>query len=159
TFDKANADAPARHNTQYFEMFGVQGLYHDGWMLSAVPQRAPWETVGAVTQDPAHAFKFQLYDVRNDWTQNHDVSAEHPDKVKELHDRMFAEFKKYEVFPLDASAATRLVTPRPSLTAGRQVFTYSGEPMVGIPDSTAPRLLNTSYTITADIDIPKGGAE
>ncbi len=159
TFDKANADTPTHHDTQYFEMLGVQGLYHDGWMLSAVPQRAPWETVGAVTQDPAHAFKFELYDVTHDWTQNTDVSAANPDKVVELKKLMFDEFRKYQVFPLDASAATRLVTPRPSLVAGRRVFTYSGEPIVGIPDSTAPSLIATSYTITADIEIPDAGAE
>ncbi len=159
TFDAAGASAPARHKTQYFEMMGVQGLYHDGWMLSAVPQRAPWETVGAVTQDPAHAFKFELYDVSKDWTQYTDVAAANPQKVEELKKLMFAEFKKYEVFPLDASAATRMLAPRPSLTAGRRVFTYSGDPVVGIPDSTAPNLMSTSYTITAEIDVPKGGAE
>ena len=63
------------------------------------------------------------------------------------------------MFPLDASVATRLVAPRPNLTAGRTVFTYSGEPVTGIPDSAAPNLLNTSYTITADIEVPDGGAE
>ena len=159
TFDKAKADAPSRHNTQYFEMFGVQGLYDDGWMLSAVPTRAPWETVGQVTLDPAHGYKFELYDIRRDWTQNNDVSAANPDKVTELKKLMFEEFKKYQVFPLDASAVTRSVTPRPSLVAGRRVFTYSGEPVVGIPDSTAPNLISTSYTITADINVPDGGAE
>jgi len=159
TFDKAHADTPTRHNTQYFEMFGVQGLYHDGWMLSAVPTRAPWETVGQVTQDPAHSYKFQLYDIAHDWTQNNDVSAANPDKVAELKKLMFEEFKKYEVFPLDATAATRLVTPRPSLVAGRRVFNYSGEPVVGIPDSTAPNLISTSYTITANINVPDSGAE
>jgi len=159
TFDKANAGVPSRHNTQYFEMLGVQGLYHDSWMLSAVPTRAPWETVGQVTQDPAHSFKFELYDIRHDWTQYNDVSAANPDKVNELKKLMFEEFKKYQVFPLDASAATRIVTPRPSLVAGRRVFTYSGEPVVGIPDSTAPNLISTSYTITADITVPDGGAE
>lgn len=159
TFDKSNANAPTRHNTQYFEMMGVQGLYHDGWMLSAVPTRAPWQTVGQVTQDPAHSYKFELYDIHNDWTQNNDVSAANADKVKELKDLMFAEFKKYEVFPLDATAATRLATPRPSITAGRRVFNYSGEPVIGIPDSTAPSLLNTSYTITADITVPDSAAE
>jgi len=159
TFDKSNANAPTRHDTQYFEMMGVQGLYHDGWMLSSVPTRAPWNTVGQVTQDPAHTYKFELYDIRNDWTQNNDVSATNPDKVKELKELMFAEFKKYEVFPLDATAATRLVTPRPSIVAGRRIFNYSGEPVVGIPDSTAPSLLNTSYTITAEITVPNGGAE
>ena len=159
TFPKENADASSRHHTQYFEMMGVQGLYHDGWMLSAVPIRPPWQLLGAAIENPATAYKFELYDVTHDWSQNNDVSAQYPDKVKELHDLMFAQFKKYQVFPLDASVGARLVTPRPSQSAGRTVFTYSGEPVTGIPNGTAPSLLNTSYTITADIDVPEGGAE
>ncbi len=159
TFDKANADAPSRHRTQYFEMFGVQALYQDGWMLSAVPTRAPWDLLGKAILDPASAFKFELYDVRHDWTQNNDVAAANPAKVAEMTKLMFGEFAKYQVLPLDASVATRVVSPRPNLVAGRNVFTYSGTPVTGIPDSAAPRLLNTSYTITANVDVPQGGAE
>jgi arylsulfatase len=159
TFDRENADAPSTHKTQYFEMFGVQGLYNDGWMLSAVPQRAPWNVLGAVTQDPASAFKFELYDLRKDWTQYTDVAAQNPTKVKEMTDLMFGEFAKYQVLPLDASVATRLVAPRPGLGAARTVFTYSGKPVTGIVDNAAPNLLNTSYTITAEIDVPQDGGE
>ncbi|MGA2636735.1 sulfatase-like hydrolase/transferase [Methylocella sp.] len=159
SFDKANADAPSPHHIQYFEMLGVQGLYNDGWMLSGVPQRAPWQLLGKAIEDPATAFKFELYDVRKDWTQYTDVAAQHPDKVKEMTDLMFGEFAKYQVLPLDASAATRLIVPRPSLIAGRKVFTYSGASVTGIPSSTAPNLLNTSYTITADIDAPQDGGD
>jgi arylsulfatase len=72
---------------------------------------------------------------------------------------MFGEFAKYQVLPLDASVATRLVTPRPTMSAGRSVFTYSGETVTGIPWDAAPNVLNTSYTITADITVPQGGAE
>lgn len=130
-------------------------------MLSAVPKRAPWDVLGKTILDPATAFKFELYDVRKDkdWTQYTDVAAQNPDKVREMTDQMFGEFAKYQVLPLDASVATRLVVPRPSLIAGRKVFTYSGEPISGIPYSTAPNLLNTSYTITADIEAPEGGAD
>ncbi len=140
TFDNANADAPSTHRVQYFEMFGVQGLYQDGWMLSGVPKRPPWDVFGAVIQDPASAYKFELYDVRKekDWTQFTDVAAQNPTKVKEMTDLMFGEFAKYQVLPLDASVATRFVVPRPSLTAGRKLFAYSGEPITGIPYSTAP---------------------
>ncbi len=140
-------------------MMGNQGLYNDGWMLSAIPVRAPWELLGSAIMDPASAFKFEIYDVRHDWTQYTDVAARNPDKVREMHDLMFAEFKKYQVFPLDATVATRMVTPRPSMSAGRKVFNYSGVPVAGIPRGTAPSLLNTSYTITAEIDVPQGGAE
>jgi arylsulfatase A-like enzyme len=159
TFDKANADAPTRHKTQYFEMLGVQGLYDDGWMLSAVPVRPPWQLLGKAIEDPASAYKFELYDVSHDWTQYTDIAAQNPQKVREMTDLMFAEFAKYQVLPLDAAAATRMVTPRPSLTGGRKVFTYSGAPVSGLPSAAAPNVLNTSYTISADIDVPEGGAE
>ena len=114
----------------------MQGLYNDGWMLSAVPVRPPWELLGKAILDPASAYKFELYDVRHDWTQYTDVAAANPAKVREMTDLMFAEFAKYQVLPLDASVATRMVTPRPSMSAGRKVFTYSGEPITGIPRGT-----------------------
>ncbi len=159
SFDKAKGDAPSPHKTQYFEMLGVQGLYNDGWMLSAVPIRPPWQLLGKAVLDPASAFKFELYDVRHDWTQNDDVAPANPAKVREMTDLMFAEFAKHQVLPLDASVATRMVTPRPSMSGGRRSFVYSGEPVTGIPRGTAPSLLNTSYNIKAEIDVPEGGAE
>ncbi len=159
TFDKANANAPSTHQIQYFEMMGVQGLYNDGWMLSAVPVRPPWQLLGTAILDPASAYKFELYDVRHDWTQYSDVAAANPAKMREMTDLMFAEFAKYQVLPLDASVATRMVTPRPSMSAGRKVFTYSGVPITGQPRGTGPSVLNTSYTITAEINVPQGGAE
>jgi arylsulfatase len=131
TFD--NATAPSTHTTQYFEMYSVQGLYHDGWMLSALPIRLPWQKSGQAINDPASAYKFDLYDLRKDWTQYTDVAALHPQKVEEMTDLMFAEFAKYQVLPLDASKIRRIVVPRPSLIAGRNLFTYSGEPLTGIP--------------------------
>ncbi len=159
TFDKASADAPSRHLTQYFEMMGVQGLYNDGWMLSAVPVRAPWQLLGTAIQDPATAYKFELYDVKHDWTQYTDVAAANPTKLQQMKDLMFAEFGKYQVLPLDASAATRMVIPRPSMSGGRKVFTFSGDRVTGLPRGTGPDLLNTSYTITAEIDVPQGGGD
>ena len=159
TFDPESADAPSTHKTQYFEMMGVQGLYDDGWMLSAVPKRPPWDVFGAVIQDPATAFKFELYDLRKDWTQFSDVAALYPTKVEEMKELMFGEFAKYQALPLDASVATRLAAPRPGLAFGRREFVYSGHPVTGIVNNAAPNLLNTSYTITAEIDVPDNGAE
>ena len=69
-----------------------------------------------------------------------------------------AEAKKYQVFPLDASVAARIVAPRPNITAGRTEFVYT-RPMTGLPQGDSPFLLNASYTITADIEVPQGGAE
>jgi arylsulfatase len=87
------------------------------------------------------------------------VAAKNPQKMREMRDLMFGEFAKYQVLPLDASVATRLAAPRPSLVAGRNVFTYSGDTITGIPAAAAPNLLGTSFTITANVDVPQAGAE
>jgi hypothetical protein len=158
TFEKVDANAPSKHRTQYFEMFGDRALYHDGWIASTTPLRPPWVIAGPAVQDPATAYKWELYDLSKDWTQDDDVAAANPQKLRELQDLFWVEAKKYQVLPLDASAATRLVAPRPNITAGRSVFTYSGE-MTGIPLGDAPSVLDTSYTITAYVEIPQGGAE
>src|SRR6185436_2050992 len=83
---------------------------------------------------------------------------QYPDKVKELKELFLSEAKKYEVLPMDASVATRLVSPRPNITAGRNEFVYT-RPMTGLPQGDSPLLLNCSYSITADVDVPAGGAE
>jgi arylsulfatase len=158
TFDAKNAKAASRHKTQYFEMMGQWALYDDSWMLSTKVNRAPWEAYGAANPDPLNNQVFQLYDLRKDFSQAEDIAAKNPQKVKELRQKFIAEAKKYQVFPMDASVATRLVQPRPNITAGRTEFVYT-QPMVGLPQGASPLLLNTSYTISADIDVPQGGAE
>ena len=158
TFDPANADAPSTHRTQYFEMMSDRALYHDGWIASTRPIRPPWEIVGAAIEDPANAYTWDLYDLTKDWTQFDDVAAAHPDKLRELQQLFWVEAAKYQVLPLDASVATRLIAPRPNLTAGRTEFTYSGQ-LTGVPHGDAPSVLDTSYTITAEVEIPQGGGE
>ncbi len=81
-----------------------------------------------------------------------------PEKLKQMQDIFYAEAKKHDVLPLDNSTLARWNTPRPNLTAGRTVFTYSGG-LTGVPNSGAPSILNKSYTITAEVEIPEGGAE
>lgn len=158
TFDKENANAPSTHKTQYFEMMGDRAIYHDGWVAATTPIRPPWDVTGPTTQDPANAYKWKLYNVAKDWTEFTDLSASNPGKLKELQELLWNELAKYQVLPLDASVASRLITPRPSLSAGRTEFVYI-YPVTGIPLGDAPSLLNTSYTITAEVEIPKEGAE
>jgi arylsulfatase A-like enzyme len=158
TFDQKNAKAPSRHRTQYFEMMGQWALYHDGWLLSTKVNRAPWEAFGAANPDPLNNQVLELYDLNKDFSQSQNLAAKHPDKVKEMKKMFIAEAKKYEVFPMDASVAARIVAPRPNITAGRTEFVYT-KPMVGLPQGDSPMLLDASYTITADIEVPQGGAE
>ena len=156
TFDKKNANAPSTHRTQYFEMFGDRALYHDGWIASTKVMRPPWVTM-APARDPM-SFPWELYDLRKDWTQSENVAAQYPAKLKEMQDMFWREAQKYQVLPLDATVATRLVTPRPSITAGRDVFSWTA-PLTGTPNGDAPSILNASYTFKAEVEIPQGGAE
>lgn len=157
TFDKERADEPSHHRTQYFEMFGEYALYHEGWMAVTKVTRPPWDVLGPVNQDPANS-EWELYDLSNDWTQARDVAAAHPDKLKELQDLFWQEAAKYQVLPLDATVAARIVTPRPSITAGRTDFVWNG-PLTGTPNGDAPNVLNTSYTFNAAVEVPNGGGE
>jgi arylsulfatase len=158
TFDAKNAKVPSRHRTQYFEMMGQWALYHDGWLLSTKVNRAPWMAFGAANPDPLNNQVFQLYDLNKDFTQAEDIAAKHPQKVEEMRKAFVTEAGKYQVFPMDASVAGRIVAPRPNITAGRSEFVYM-RPMTGLPQGDSPSLLNSSYTITADIEVPQGGAE
>src|SRR5262249_51782017 len=135
----------------------VQRVHQGGWIASTKVLGPPWDGLGKVSQAPA-SFPYELYDVTNDWTQSDNVADKYPAKVKELDKLFWAEAAKYQVLPLDATVATRLITPRPSLAAGRTEFTWSGE-ITGTPNGDAPSLLNASYNFKAEVDIPQGGAE
>jgi arylsulfatase len=159
TFDKANANAPSTRTTQYFEMFANRAIYHDGWIAATTPPAAPWLLGTAkLPQDVINGYKWELYNLTEDYSEANDLAAKMPDKLREMQELFLVEATKYNVFPLDNSVLPRLLAPRPSATAGRNAFTYSGE-MSGLPDSDAPSILNKSYTITADVEIPQGGAE
>ena len=158
SFDKANEKAPSTRKTQYFEMFGDHAIYHEGWLASTKVTRPPWEAFGAANPDPINNVTWELYDLTKDFTQSNDIAAQHPEKLKELKELFLAEANKYQVLPMDASVAARIVAPRPNITAGRTEFDYT-MPQVGIPQGDSPFLLDSSFTVTADIDVPKDGAE
>jgi arylsulfatase A-like enzyme len=156
TFDKANANAPSTRRTQYFEMLANRGIYQDGWYACTTPPVAPWMLNAPI---PAVGlYKWELYNIAEDYSQYNDLAAKNPDKLKELQALFLAEAAKYNVLPLDNSQLQRSVTPRPSATAGQTVFAYSGE-MPGLPAGNAPNILNRSFTITAEVEVPQGGGE
>lgn len=157
TFDKANATAPSKRETQYFEMFGNRAIYHDGWVAATTPPAAPW-LLGAAKIPPVSDYHWELYNIAEDYSENHDLSAQNPDKLKELQALFLTEAAKYNVLPLDNSILPRLLTPRPSATAGKTVFTYTGV-NANIPVGNAPNIMDRDYTIAAAVTIPEGGAE
>ena len=103
-------------------------------------------------------YPWELYDLRSDWTQSDDLAAKNPGKLKELQAIFWQAAKKYQVLPLDSTVVTRLITPKPSITAGRNVFTWT-RPLTGTPNGDAPSILNASYNFTANIEVPQGGGD
>jgi arylsulfatase A-like enzyme len=156
SFDDPKATG-TRH-VQYFEMFGNRAVYKDGWIATARHGRLPWVTAGGSTGDFDHD-QWELYNLAEDFSESNDVSAKYPQKLKELQDDFWIEAKKYDVLPLDDRFSER-GDPRlrPSLIAGRTEFTYYPG-AVFVPESSAADTKNTSYTITATIDVPQGGAD
>jgi arylsulfatase A-like enzyme len=158
TFDQANAEAPSKRDTQYFELAGNRAIYHDGWIASTTPPAGPWEMGLGKLPDVVNGYKWELYNISQDYSQFNDVAAQYPDKLKEMQALFLSEAAKYNVFPMDNRAFSRIVTPRPSTVAGKTEFTYTGE-VSGIPPGNAPSILDRDYTMTADLTIPEGGAE
>jgi hypothetical protein len=114
--------------------------------------------MGTTKLPEINEYKWELYNIADDYSQNNDVAGNNPDKLRELKELFLTEAAKYQVLPLDNSVLPRLVTPRPTATAGRTVFTYTGA-NPGIPAENAPSIMNKDYKITAEITVPAGGAE
>jgi arylsulfatase A-like enzyme len=156
TFDAANASAPSTRKTQYFELIANRGIYHEGWYANTTPPVAPW--VLNAKYPEVSDYRWELYNLTEDYSQADDLAAKNPDKLKELQTLFAQEAAKYDVLPLDNSQFQRAIAPRPSAVAGQTVFNYFGE-NAGIPLGNAPSILNKSFTITADIEVSPGGSE
>jgi|WetSurMetagenome_2_1015567.scaffolds.fasta_scaffold07639_5 arylsulfatase A-like enzyme len=156
----ADAKAPSTRRTQYFEMFGNRGIYHDGWIACTTPALAPWEdSTSTAPVDVISGYNWELYHVDEDWSEAVNLAVKQPDRLKELQLLFYAEAAKYEVLPLDDSKIARMdVRIRPSLTRGRTEFTYYGG-VNRIPEGAAPDIKNKSYRITADVTVPPGGGK
>jgi arylsulfatase len=154
SFDDARA--ASRRKTQYFEMFGNRAIYSNGWYAATV-HKAPWETKprAALADD-----KWELYDTRADFSLANDLAAKNPAKLKELQKLFIAEAIKYRVLPLDDRFLERVnaqLAGRPDLMGGRTSLTLYGG-MKGMSENVFINVKNRSHTITAEVEIPAGGA-
>ena len=162
----ADAAAATRHQTQYFEIIGHRAIDLDGWRAvcpwpgpSFAEADVPFGTpITADTLAMLDAERWELYHTAEDFAENYDVAAENRSKLIELIAQWYVEAGRYGVLPIDGTAVTRLMTERPQLTEARTSYTFwPGTETV--PFSVAPRVLNRPHSITADVDIPAGGAE
>jgi arylsulfatase len=150
-----DAKAPERHTTQYFEMFGNRAIYHEGWFARTI-HKAPWETKPRRALDDDSAW--ELYDTRQDFSLVNDLSAKHPDKLKEMQALFLSEASKNHALPIDDRSIERVnaeLVGRPDLMAGRTSISLA-EGMTGMTENVFLNIKNKSKTITAEIDVPEG---
>jgi arylsulfatase A-like enzyme len=161
-----DAAAPTRHHTQYFEMLGHRAIYHDGWRAVCPWPGPSFTEAGFGFGQPITAEKlteldatgWELYHVAEDFAENHDLSAEHRDKLIALIATWYAEAGKYGVLPVDGSGLARMVAEKPLVAAPRDRYVYLPNTQ-SVPFFAGPRVLNRPHSITADVGIPAGGAE
>ena len=158
TYSFDDGDAPERRQTQYFEMFGNRGIYHQGW-TAVTRHRTPWEF--ALAKLPAFDDDvWELYDTTTDWSQAHDLAAEMPQKLHELQRLWLIEAVKYNVLPLDDRAAERAnpdMAGRPQLVKGNRQLLFGG--MGRLTEGSVVNIKNKSHAVTAEIEVPESGAD
>jgi arylsulfatase A-like enzyme len=145
----ADAAAPERHATQYYEMFGCRALYHEGWKAVAYHpiqsdnpglDRAAWE----------------LYDLRADPSECHDLAAERPDRLRALIERWWIEAARHQVLPLDNRPFSDLVMGRPPAVPPRRRYVYRPG-RAPVPETVAVNVKNRPHTISAHVEVDGRG--
>ncbi|WP_213814913.1 arylsulfatase [Glaciihabitans sp. dw_435] len=147
--------AEERHHTQYFEILGNRGIYHRGW-TAQTRHRTPWDLVSQAVDFSEDVW--ELYDTTTDWTQAHNLAAEHPEKLAELQQLFLIEATRYNVIPLDDRAAQRMnpeFAGRPSLVTGSSLRLYPG--MTRLNENVAINIKNRSWSASAEIVLPESG--
>jgi len=156
TFD--DPKAKDRRTTQYFEMFANRAIYHDGW-VAATRHSIPWLMVAQLP--PFEKDRWELYNVAEDFSQANDLASKNPQKLKEMQDLFTKEAIRNHVFPLDDRRTERFdarIAGRPDLMGPRTSLTlYEG--MTGIMENAFINIKGRSYTVTADVEVPRGGAD
>ena len=152
-----DAKAAERHESQYFEMFCNRGMYHQGW-TAVTRHSTPW--VVSAELPALDADVWELYDTNKDWTQARDLAKANPEKLRHLQELFMIEATKYSVFPLDDRRVERFnadLAGRPQLIRGNTQILFSG--MGRLSENSVLVMKNKSYSITAEIEVPKTGAQ
>jgi len=152
SYSFADAAAAERHTTQYFEMLGNRAIYHDGWLANTKVRRLPW-TQGKPDGSADTSYEWELYDLKHDFSQSHDLAAADPARLKSMQDLWWQEAKRNQVLPLDDDFGVRRSLPHTiAYATGRSDFTYWGKD-ISVAQGTAPSFALRSFTIEAKIRV------
>jgi len=145
-----DAKAPERHRTQYFEVFGHRAIYHDGWTASAFHSRLPWGIGINIDKKPFESDRWELYDLRSDFSQANDLAAREPRRLDKMKALFMKEAAVNQVLPL----AGQLMSHQglPDLAAGRTSATYH-EGTISVPEGAVPHMANRSWTLKSEVDV------
>ena len=153
-----SASATENHLTQYFEMFGNRAIYHDGWIASCYHGRVPWRRFDSVPFDGPQE-KWELYDIRSDYSQGNDLAAQHPEKLAELLELFDREARRNNVYPLKEPGQS--IGPKFAVhdaLRGLTKMTYT-KAHVRMPERSVVNLKNCSFRITADVTVTDSAYE
>jgi arylsulfatase A-like enzyme len=161
-----DAGTKSLRHTQYFEMLGHRSIYHDGWRAVCPWPGPSFTEAGTGFGNPIPAERlteldakgWELYHVAEDFAENHNVAEGNRAKLIELIATWYIEAGKYKVMPVDGRGMPRMLDERPQITKDRKHYTFYPHTQA-VPDNAGPRLLNRTHSITADVEIPEGGAE
>ena len=148
-------NAPGGKKTQYFEIMGSRGIYHDGWMASARGPRLPWvpgQPPGIATWTPDND-TWELYHLDEDWSQAHDLAADQPEKLAQMREMFMVEAARNEVLPVGGGLWVPVYHPELRIAPPYREWEFSGD-TIRMPEFCAPALGNKNNVVTIDVDIP-----
>ncbi len=153
--------APSPRQTQYYEINGNRGIYHDGWLASTTPRNMPWEIGKAGAGSDISTYQWELYDLHSDFSQAHDLAASEPERLRDLQAVFDAEARRNNVYPIQNSGgmyrAVKMGSAGP-LGAMRPLYVYWGAG-ISVPMGSAPPLFSLPFTLEAEVEIPAAGAD
>lgn len=148
-----DAAASSLRTTQYYEMFAYRAIYHDGWKAVC-----PWPFNKEISADDLGKSRWSLYNLREDYSECHDLADQYPEKAQEMAVRWWVEAGKHNVLPLDGRGESRLLEPRPKITPDRTAYVYYPGALP-VPENVAAPVKNRSHRITAEVEIPDQGVQ
>lgn len=158
SFDRA--DTPSTRRTQYYEVHGNRGIYHDGWLANTSPRNMPWDIATMRPNSDITTYEWELYDLRTDFSQSHNVADQHPQKLAELQALFDEEARKNNLYPIQDSGgqarAMRMIQAPGSKFRTEYVYWGKG---IQVQMMTAPPIYRMPFSLEAEIDVPEGGGE
>ncbi len=157
-----DSSAPSVRKTQYYEVLGNRGIYHDGWLANTRPRNMPWEIARARAGSDVTSYQWELYNLEEDFSQSRDLAASQPQKLEAMQALFDAQARRYQVYPIHDTGAMARMTKVMRLPGSSLVFlprkTLWG-PDIRLSLAAAPPIFMLPFTIEAQIVVPDGGAE